>query len=139
MPGAPEARRCGGDGWMSLKVLLADDHGMLRRALRALIAAEPGNEVVGGAGGGLGAVRLARELTPDVIVMDLSMPDLNGVEATRQIRSQTSAARVIALSAHLDRHLLDQVWDAGAAGYVLKDMAYDELVPAVRAVAAGER
>jgi two-component system response regulator NreC len=124
---------------MTLRVLIADDHAGLRGALRALVGLEPDLEVVADADGGQAAVRLAHELAPDVIVMDLSMPDLNGIDATRLIRAETPDARVVTLSAHLDRTLLDLVWAAGAAGYVLKDAAHDELVPAIRAVARGER
>ncbi len=124
---------------MTVRILLADDHAMLRGALRALVSAEPDLQLVGEADGGVAAVRLARELSPDVVIMDLSMPDLNGVEATRQVRSLAPAARVIVLSAHLDRQLLQHVWDAGAAGYVLKDVAHEELVTAIRIVEAGER
>jgi DNA-binding NarL/FixJ family response regulator len=124
---------------MGLKILVADDHAGLRAALRALISLEPDLELVGDADGGVAAVRLARELKPGVILMDLSMPDLNGIDATRQVRADAPEAKVIALSAHLDRRLLKRAWDAGAAGYVLKDTAHDELIPAIRAVAAGER
>ena len=124
---------------MRLRILIADDHEALRGALRALISAEAGLEVVGEAAGGDDAVRLARELNPDVVVMDLSMPGTNGVDATRLVRADRPAARVVVLSAHFDRALLDRVWDAGAAAYVLKDNAHDELVPAIRAAAAGER
>ena len=126
---------------MALRILIADDHAALRAALCALVAGEADMEVVGEADGGAAAVRLARELAPDVVVMDLSMPDLNGVEATRQVRRGAPAVKVVALSAHLDRKLLDSVWDAGAAGYVLKDTAYDDLLPAIRAAsgAAGGR
>jgi two-component system response regulator NreC len=120
------------------KVLLVDDHAMIRSALRALVAGEADVEVVGEAAGGRDAARMARELSPGVVVMDLSMPDVNGIDATRQVLAACPGVRVIAFSAHLDRKLLDDAFAAGAAGYVLKDMAHEELVEAIRAVATGK-
>jgi DNA-binding NarL/FixJ family response regulator len=111
---------------------------MIRSALRALVAVEGDLEVVGEADGGRAAAGMARALSPGVVVMDLSMPDVDGVDATREVVAACPAARVIAFSAHLDRKLLDDVFAAGAAGYVLKDIAHEELVAAIRAVAAGE-
>ena len=123
---------------MAVKVLIVDDHAMLRSALRALVSAEADLEVAGEAAGGRDAVRLARELKPDVVVMDLSMPEVDGLDATREVIAAHPAARVIAFSAHLHRALFDRAFDAGAAGYVLKDLAHEELTTAIRAVAAGQ-
>ncbi|HUU09807.1 MAG TPA: response regulator transcription factor [Phycisphaerae bacterium] len=122
---------------MDLKILLVDDHQIIREGLRSLIEKERGMKVVGEAANGREAVRLARELAPDVVVMDVSMPDLNGIEATRQIASRVPAARVVALSMHSDRRFVAEMLRAGALGYLLKESAFDELARAVRAVAAG--
>lgn len=122
---------------MRLRLLLADDHGMFREGLRALIEKQTDLEVVGEAANGREAVRLARDLTPTVVVMDVSMPDLNGVEATRRILKRSPKAKVIALSMHSDRRFVVEMLRAGAQGYLLKDCAYDELVRAIRTVAGG--
>ena len=123
---------------MSIRLLLADDHKIMREGLRALIGREPDLEVVGEAANGREAVALARERTPRVVLMDVAMPDLNGVEATRQIRSAAPGASVIALSIHRDRRFVTHMLRAGASGYVLKGCSFEELVRAIRAVAAGE-
>lgn len=122
---------------MDLKILLVDDHQVIRDGLRALIEKERGMKVVGEAANGREAVRLARELAPDVVVMDISMPDLNGIEATRQIASRVPGAKVVTLSMHSDRRFVAEMLRAGAAAYLLKESAFDELARAVRAVAAG--
>ena len=122
---------------MRLRLLLADDHGMFREGLRALIEKQTDLEVVGEAANGREAVRLARDLTPTVVVMDVSMPDLNGVEATRRILKRSPKAKVIALSMHSDRRFVVEMLRAGAQGYLLKDCAYEELVCAIRTVAGG--
>jgi DNA-binding NarL/FixJ family response regulator len=124
---------------MAIRVLIVDDHAMLRGALRALVAADPEFEVAGEAAGGEESVRLTRELRPDVIVMDLSMPEVDGITATREAVAAHPGARVIAFSAHLDRALFDRAFDVGAIGYVLKDLAHEELAAAIRTVAAGKR
>jgi len=123
---------------MSIKVLLADDHRIFREGLRALLEKERGIEVVGEAENGRTAIRLAKQLKPDVVLMDISMPDLNGIEATRQITTRTPDTRVIALSIHSDRRFVTGMLKAGAAGYLLKDCALEDLVRAIRTVAAGE-
>ncbi len=122
---------------MSITILLADDHGILREGLRSLLEQEVDLEVVAEAENGLEAVRLARELSPDVAIVDISMPGLNGIEATRQMLSEGSGTRVIALSMHSHRRFIVEMLRAGASGYLLKDCAIRELVGAVRAVAAG--
>jgi len=122
---------------MRLRLLLADDHGMFREGLRALIEKQTDLEVVGEAANGREAVRLARDLKPTVVVMDVSMPDLNGVEATRRILKRSPMAKVIALSMHSDRRFVVEMLRAGAQGYLLKDCAYEELVRAIRTVAGG--
>ncbi len=122
---------------MRLRLLLADDHGMFREGLRALIEKQTDLEVVGEAANGREAVRLARDLTPTVVVMDVSMPDLNGVEATRRILKRSPKAKVIALSMHSDRRFVVEMLRAGAQGYLLKNCAYEELVCAIRTVAGG--
>jgi DNA-binding NarL/FixJ family response regulator len=123
---------------MSIKVLLADDHAVMREGLAALLAGA-GIEVIGAVGNGRDAVRLARELRPDVVVMDISMPDLNGVDATRQIRVRAPAVRVVMLSMHANREHVHQALAAGAEGYVLKEEAATEVASAVRSVSAGRR
>ena len=123
---------------MTLKVLLADDHAVMREGLASLLAAA-GMEVIGTAGNGREAVRMARELVPDVMVMDISMPDLNGIEAARQIHVRAPTVRIVMLSMHANREHVHQALAAGADGYVLKESAATEVVTAVRAVAAGRR
>ena len=123
---------------MNLKVLLVDDHAVMREGLAALLTAA-GIDVIGTASNGREAVHLARELTPDVVVMDISMPDLNGIEAARQIRVRAPSVRVVMLSMHANREHVHQALAAGADGYVLKESAAAEVATAVRAVAAGRR
>jgi two-component system NarL family response regulator len=119
---------------MSVRILLADDHQMLRDGLRSILASEEGLEVVGEAGDGHTAVALARELRPDVVVMDIGMHGLNGVEATRLIKAENPRVKVLALSTYSDKRYVLSVLEAGASGYVLKASAFDELRRAIRAV-----
>ncbi|HEV8378161.1 MAG TPA: response regulator transcription factor [Tepidisphaeraceae bacterium] len=124
-----------------MRILIADDHEMFRQGLRLLLDSQPDVEVVAETGDGRSAVRLAAEHCPDVIVMDLSMPDLNGIDATRQILANApvgKAPKVIALSAHSDHHLAGQMLAAGASGYVLKHAAFPEMMEALSAVLAGK-
>ena len=123
---------------MTMKILIADDHAVVRQGLTALIEKEEDMVVTAEAATGAEAIRLARECRPDVIVMDISMPDINGIEATRNITSEMSNVRVLALSMESDRRFVVEVLKAGASGYVLKDSAFSELATAIRAVAAGE-
>ncbi len=120
----------------SMRVILADDHEMMRAGLRSLLQGEADVEIVAEAADGRTAVELAARLSPDVVVMDVQMPDLNGIEATRQIRAGGDGPRVIALSAHSDRRFAAEMLRAGASGYVLKDAAFDDLTAALRAVVA---
>ena len=122
---------------MSIRIVLVDDHEIVRDGLRALLEKQADFEVVGEAHNGREAVRLVRRLRPHVVVMDVSMPDLNGAEATRRILRESPSVRVTALSMHSDRRFVDAMLGAGARGYLLKDCAYQELVRAVRTVADG--
>ncbi len=121
---------------MSFKVLIVDDHRIMREGLRAMLEKEPDIKVVGDATDGRMAQLLARDLAPDVIIMDVNMPELNGIEATRQITAELSDVKVIALSMHEDRRFVLNMLKAGAAGYMLKDDAFKNLAKAVRMVAA---
>jgi two-component system NarL family response regulator len=123
---------------MSIRILLVDDHQIMRDGLRAILASEETFEIVGEAENGREAASMARTLVPDVIIMDIGMPDLNGVEATRQIKADNPLAKVIALSMYADRGYVLGILEAGASGYVLKTGAYDELHRAVQAVAQGK-
>jgi len=119
---------------MSTKILLADDHQIMREGLVALLEQEPGLVVVGQAPDGRAAVRLARELGPDVVVMDVTMPDLNGIDATRQILEENRQIKVVALSMHADRHFVKGMLQAGASAYLLKHSASQELIQAIQLV-----
>jgi len=120
---------------MSIRILLADDHKIMREGLRSLLEKKPDIEVVAEAEDGRKAVQLARRLRPDVVIMDVSMPDMNGIEATRRVISESPGVKVIALSIHSDRRFVAEMFRAGASGYLLKDCAFDELEHAIHSVA----
>ncbi|HNW44712.1 MAG TPA: response regulator transcription factor [Elusimicrobiales bacterium] len=122
---------------MEKKILICDDHKIFREGLRALLAGQPGLKVVGGARDGIEAVKLARELSPDIVIMDISMPGLNGIEAARKLSKVRKSARVIALSMHNDRKYVTEILKAGARAYLLKDSAFEELMDAIKAVSCG--
>jgi DNA-binding NarL/FixJ family response regulator len=124
---------------MSIRVILADDHRIVREGLRSLLEKEKDIEVVGEAENGQTAVRLARRLNPDVVVMDISMPDLNGMEAAQRICAEAGRTKVIGLSMHSDRRFVTRMLKAGAAGYLLKDSAFETLAEAIRTVIAGRK
>lgn len=120
---------------MSIKILLADDHGVVRKGLRFLLERQQGVEVVGEVGNGREAVKLAGELVPDIIIMDIAMPQLNGIEATAQIIKRNPEIGVIILSMYADEGYVLRALSAGAKGYLLKDSAETDLVRAVQVVA----
>ena len=119
---------------MSISILLADDHKIIRDGLRALLEKERDMKVVGEAENGRTTVQFARTLLPDVVIMDIGMPDLNGIEATRQIATISRLVKVIALSMHSDKRFVKGMLQAGASGYLLKECAFEELAQAIRAV-----
>ena len=121
------------------RVIIADDHKLMREGLRSLLQKSDKVEVIGEAENGFAAVRMARELTPDIILMDISMPDLNGVEAANQIKTRNPEIKIIALSMHSDRRYINRMLKAGASGYLLKDGAFDEVEEAIQAVAANHK
>jgi DNA-binding NarL/FixJ family response regulator len=122
---------------MTIQVLLVDDHKMMREGLRALMSGVPDIKVVGEASDGRTALDLVRTLAPDVVVLDVGMPELNGVETARRIRAEHKRVKVIALSTHSDKRYVHHMLEAGACGYVLKMGAHEELVRAVRAASQG--
>jgi len=121
-----------------IRILLVDDHAVVRQGFKMILAAQSDMEIVGEAGNGREAVELAGALQPDVIVMDVAMPELNGIEATRRLGDSAPRTRVLALSMHKDSVYVREILRAGARGYLLKDSLAGDLVAAVRAVARGE-
>ena len=122
---------------MSIRILLADDHKITREGLGSLISKQSDMEVVAEAENGREAVGLAKDLRPDVIIMDVSMPGLTGIEATKQILSENENVKIIALSMHSDNLFVSEMLKSGASGYMLKDCAFEELDRAIRAVVGG--
>ncbi len=123
---------------MSISILLADDHKIIRDGLKSLLDKQPDMVVVGEAENGREAVVLAHQHRPDVIVLDVSMPDLNGMEAAEQLTSELPDCKIIALSMHSDKRFVARMLKAGASAYLLKNSAFDELVNAIKTVLAGE-
>jgi DNA-binding NarL/FixJ family response regulator len=123
---------------MAVRIILADDHAIMLEGLKSLFERERDLEIVGVAHNGREAVRLAEKLAPDVVIMDVSMPDLNGIEAARKIMSQNPGMKVIALTIHSDARYAVEMIKAGARGYILKQCAYEEIKRAVRIVVKGE-
>jgi DNA-binding NarL/FixJ family response regulator len=124
---------------MTIRILIADDHEIVAEGLKSLVEAEPGMEVIGIVPDGREAVKHARESKPDVVVMDMSMPELNGADATRAILQNDPSCRVIVLSMYAEREYVRRALKAGALGYVVKRSAAKEVVEAIRAVHAGQR
>jgi DNA-binding NarL/FixJ family response regulator len=121
-----------------IRILLADDHVMVRQGFKMILAAQADMEIVGEADNGRQAVELAEQLHPDVVVMDVAMPDLNGIEATRRLAASSPRTRVLALSMYKDSVYVREILRAGARGYLLKDAFDRDLLSAVRAVASGD-
>jgi DNA-binding NarL/FixJ family response regulator len=123
---------------MKIRILLADDHGLVRAGIAMMIGQQADMEVVGQAENGRGAVTLAKKISPRIVLMDISMPDLNGIDATQQMLGLSPAPSVIALSGHTDRRAIVDILRAGASGYVVKNSPPEELMLAIRTVAAGK-
>jgi two-component system, NarL family, response regulator NreC len=121
-----------------LRILLADDHGIVRRGLKSLLESQPGLSVIGEAADGLEALRLCSELSPDLLIIDISMPLMNGIEVASRAQKLEAAPAVIILSMHADESYIMRALAAGARGYLVKDATDEDLIPAVRAVAAGK-
>ena len=123
---------------MSVRIVLADDHPIVRNGVRACLGKDREMEIIAEARDGLDAVRVARQQRPDLVLMDVSMPGLNGIEATRRITAEQPGVKVLCLSMHANEKFVTAALDAGASGYLLKDRTVDELVDAVRTVMAGQ-
>lgn len=130
-------KRDKGGHQMSLRIILADDHKIMREGLRTLLEKQDDFKIIAEAGDGRTTVSLANEHKPDLVVMDAVMPDLNGIEATRQIIAGNPKIKVIALSMHSDKQFVTQMLHAGASGYILKDCAFKELVYAIQSIMNG--
>lgn len=122
---------------MSIRIILAEDHRITREGLVSMLNDQPDMEVIGEAENGREAVRLAQDLSPNLVIMDVTMPDLNGIDATRIITSGADKIKVIALSMYSDKQFVQGMIQAGASGYLLKDCAFEELVSAIRAIMQG--
>ncbi|MFN8697034.1 MAG: response regulator [Burkholderiales bacterium] len=123
---------------MSIRIVLADDHQLMRSGLAALLRKDADFELVGEVGDGMNAVKMVRQLEPDILVIDLSMPGMNGIEAISRIQSEMPAVKCICLSVHYESRMVLAALDAGAIGYVLKDSSFDELAQAIRRVLANQ-
>jgi two-component system, NarL family, response regulator NreC len=123
---------------MKTRILIADDHKIIRDGLRALLEKQGDMEVIAEAEDGISAVKGALKASPDVVIMDIGMPGLNGIEATRQVVAGNRNIRVIALSMHTDRRFVLEMLEAGASGYLLKESAFEELASSIRTVMAGQ-
>ncbi len=119
---------------MSIKVLLVDDHEIMREGLSALLRKHPEYETVGQACDGRAALKMVEELTPDIVIMDIEMPNLNGIDATRQMIAKRPDIKVLALSTHSRRSMVVKMLEAGASGYMLKDSAFSELMEGIKAM-----
>jgi len=124
---------------MSIKILIVDDHGILRAGVKLIIDQTDDMKIVGQACGGHEGIELARKLKPDVVLMDISMPGLNGIEATKEIVSENPDIKILALSAYCNRRFVKDMLKAGVSGYALKDTMADELIYAIKSVHAGRR
>jgi DNA-binding NarL/FixJ family response regulator len=122
-----------------MRIIIVDDHGIVREGLKSLLQNQPDMEVVGEGQDGQVAVELAEQLSPDMVIMDMSMPNLNGIEATRLILQHNSNIKVVILSMHSDRHIVKETLEAGASAYVLKSNLFDEMLRALESVAKGGR
>jgi two-component system response regulator NreC len=123
---------------MSIRIILADDHTIVRHGLNKLLQQEEDMEVIAQAADGHSTVELTRELSPDMVIMDIGMPDLNGIDATQQITRDFPQVKVIGLSMHSGKKFVIEMLNAGASGYLLKDCALEELTTAIKTVAAGQ-
>jgi len=121
---------------MEIKIIIVDDHQMVREGIRSLLAGEKDMQVIAETGTGREGVRLAEKLAPDVVIMDIGMSDLNGIEATRQITDKNAGVKILILSMHSDQRFVERTLKAGAVGYLLKDCSFEELVRAIRTVMA---
>lgn len=119
---------------MSIKILLAEDHKILRAGIKNLLSEEKDITLIGEADNGIDALQMAMELKPDIVLMDIGMPGLNGIEATKHIFQNTESIKVIALSMHTEREFVIGMFKAGAKGYLLKDCTYEELIAAINSV-----
>jgi DNA-binding NarL/FixJ family response regulator len=124
---------------MNIKIVVVDEHKILREGLTTLINKQPNMETIGEATDGREALEIVTKLSPDLLLMDVTMPNLNGIEATRKIKSKNPNIEIIALSLHSDRRYVLGMIDAGASGYLLKECAFDELVRAINTVMAGKK
>jgi len=122
---------------MHTKVLIADDHAIIRQGLCSLLEKYPNLEVIGAVEDGLKAIEITKELSPDIVIMDVTMPNLNGIDATQRIIARSPATKVIALSMHSSRRFVTEMLKAGASAYILKECLFDELIEAIRTVLSG--